>query len=158
MGLEKIVYLVLLRLGSKSHSQHERSRIRRKSRVGVALSLVDRSFLPASGRNDVTPRPWLSRIPLANFAPKVCAFNRTVSKVDDFLAKEAKGKRRPEKNQDNYYRFLGTKVIGAHSMEEMVGKLKKPRRVMMLVKAGDAVDKFIDTLVISINLYFDLNY
>ncbi|XP_065842232.1 6-phosphogluconate dehydrogenase, decarboxylating-like [Oscarella lobularis] len=61
----------------------------------------------------------------------VCAFNRTVSKVDDFLAKEAKG----------------TKVIGAHSMEEMVGKLKKPRRVMMLVKAGDAVDKFIDTLV-----------
>ena len=40
----------------------------------------------------------------------------------------------------------------------MVGKLEKPRRVMMLVKAGDTVDKFIDTLVISINLYFDLNY
>ncbi|KAG8142374.1 putative 6-phosphogluconate dehydrogenase decarboxylating protein [Naja naja] len=61
----------------------------------------------------------------------VCAFNRTVSKVDDFLAKEAKG----------------TKVIGAHSLEEMVSKLKKPRRVMLLVKAGSAVDDFINKLV-----------
>lgn len=61
----------------------------------------------------------------------VCAYNRTVEKVDQFLANEAKG----------------TKVIGAHSMEEMVGKLKKPRRVMMLVKAGSAVDAFIDKLV-----------
>jgi 6-phosphogluconate dehydrogenase len=61
----------------------------------------------------------------------VVAFNRTVSKVDEFLAKEAKG----------------TKVIGAHSIEEMVGKLKKPRRVMMLVKAGKPVDEFIDQLV-----------
>ena len=41
----------------------------------------------------------------------------------------------------------GTKVIGAKSMEEMVKKLKKPRRVMMLVKAGAAVDSFIDQLV-----------
>jgi len=32
-------------------------------------------------------------------------------------------------------------------LEEMVSKLKKPRRVMMLVKAGEAVDKFIDALV-----------
>ncbi|XP_067658443.1 6-phosphogluconate dehydrogenase, decarboxylating-like [Haliotis asinina] len=61
----------------------------------------------------------------------VVAFNRTVSKVDDFLAKEAKG----------------TKVIGAKSLEEMVKLLKKPRRVMMLVKAGQAVDAFIDKLV-----------
>ena len=48
----------------------------------------------------------------------VCAFNRTVAKVDEFLANEAKG----------------TNVVGAHSLEEMVQKLKKPRRVMMLVK------------------------
>lgn len=41
----------------------------------------------------------------------------------------------------------GTKIIGAHSLEEMVSKLKKPRRVMMLVKAGSAVDAFIDSLV-----------
>ena len=41
----------------------------------------------------------------------------------------------------------GSKVVGAHSLEEMVKKLKKPRRVMMLVKAGSAVDAFIDKLV-----------
>jgi len=61
----------------------------------------------------------------------VVAYNRTVSKVDDFLAKEAKG----------------TKVLGAHSIEEMVALLKKPRRVMMLVKAGKAVDEFIEQLL-----------
>lgn len=61
----------------------------------------------------------------------VCAFNRTVSKVDDFMNNEAKG----------------TKIIGAKSMLEMVSCLKKPRRVMMLVKAGAAVDTFIDMLV-----------
>lgn len=48
----------------------------------------------------------------------VCAFNRTTDKVDSFLANEAKG----------------TKVIGAQSLEGMVRTLKKPRRVMMLVK------------------------
>ena len=37
--------------------------------------------------------------------------------------------------------------MGAHSLEEMVGKLKRPRRVMILVKAGAAVDAFIDKLV-----------
>jgi 6-phosphogluconate dehydrogenase len=57
----------------------------------------------------------------------VVAYNRTVAKVDEFLAKEAKG----------------TKVVGAHSVEEMVKKLKRPRRVMMLVKAGQPVDDFI---------------
>ncbi len=60
----------------------------------------------------------------------VVAYNRTVSKVDEFLNKEAKG----------------TKVQGAHSIEEMVRKLKKPRRVMMLVKAGAPVDEFIEQL------------
>ena len=61
----------------------------------------------------------------------VAAYNRTVSKVDDFLNKEAKG----------------TNVIGAHSIEEMVGLLKKPRRVMLMVKAGQAVDEFIDHII-----------
>jgi len=61
----------------------------------------------------------------------VCAFNRTVEKVDHFLANEAKG----------------TNIVGAHSMEEMVAKLKRPKRVMLLVKAGAAVDAFIDRLV-----------
>ena len=40
----------------------------------------------------------------------------------------------------------GTKVIGGTSMEDMVAKLKKPRRIMMLVKAGQAVDDFITKL------------
>jgi 6-phosphogluconate dehydrogenase len=61
----------------------------------------------------------------------VAAFNRTVSKVDDFLNKEAKG----------------THVVGAHSVEEMVALLKKPRRVMLMVKAGKAVDEFIELLL-----------
>ena len=61
----------------------------------------------------------------------VAVYNRTVSKVDDFLAHEAKG----------------TKVIGARSIEELVGLLKKPRRIMLLVKAGAAVDEFIGHLV-----------
>src|SRR5436189_5967772 len=61
----------------------------------------------------------------------VVAYNRTISKVDEFLAKEAKG----------------TNVIGAHSIEEMVSLLKRPRRVMLLVKAGKPVDKFIDHLL-----------
>ena len=41
----------------------------------------------------------------------------------------------------------GTKIIGAKSIEDMVAKLKKPRRVMMLVKAGPAVDAFIKQLL-----------
>ena len=61
----------------------------------------------------------------------VVAFNRTVSKVDDFLNKQAKG----------------TKVLGAHSIEEMVRMLKKPRRVMLMVKAGSAVDEFIEQIL-----------
>ncbi len=61
----------------------------------------------------------------------VVAFNRTVSKVDDFLNKEAKG----------------TNVVGAHSLEEMVGMLKRPRRVMLMVKAGAPVDEFIGHLI-----------
>jgi 6-phosphogluconate dehydrogenase len=61
----------------------------------------------------------------------VVAFNRTVEKVDQFLANEAKG----------------TKVIGARSIQEMVANLKRPRRVMMLVKAGKPVDEFIEQLL-----------
>jgi len=62
---------------------------------------------------------------------KVVAFNRTVSKVDDFMANEAKG----------------TQIIGAHSIEEMVAQLKRPRRVMLMVKAGEAVDQTIEHLL-----------
>jgi 6-phosphogluconate dehydrogenase len=61
----------------------------------------------------------------------VVVYNRTVSKVDDFLNREAKG----------------TRVLGAHSIEEMVRLLKRPRRVMLMVKAGKAVDEFIDLVI-----------
>ncbi len=62
---------------------------------------------------------------------RVAVFNRTVSKVDDFIANEAKG----------------TQVIAAHSIAELVDALKKPRRVMLMVKAGETVDHMIDSLV-----------
>src|SRR6266403_1350891 len=62
---------------------------------------------------------------------KVAVFNRTVSKVDDFIQDEAKG----------------TKVVGAHSIPELIAALKKPRRVMLMVKAGDTVDHMIDSLL-----------
>ena len=61
----------------------------------------------------------------------VVAYNRTTDKVDHFLANEAKG----------------TQVLGAHSIAEMVSKLKRPRRVMMLVKAGKPVDDFIEQIL-----------
>jgi len=62
---------------------------------------------------------------------KVAVFNRTVSKVDAFLANEAKG----------------TEVVGAHSDEELASLLKRPRRVMLMVKAGASVDETIEHLL-----------
>jgi 6-phosphogluconate dehydrogenase len=62
----------------------------------------------------------------------VVAFNRTVSKVDEFLQGAAKGR---------------DTILGAHSLEEMIGLLKKPRKVMLMVKAGKAVDEFIELLL-----------
>jgi 6-phosphogluconate dehydrogenase len=62
---------------------------------------------------------------------KVAVFNRTLSKVDDFLKYSAKG----------------TQVIGAHSLEELVSTLIKPRRVMLMVQAGKPVDDFIELLL-----------
>ncbi len=61
----------------------------------------------------------------------VVAFNRTLARVDEFLAREARG----------------TRVLGAHSLVEMAALLKKPRRVMLMVKAGVAVDEFIEQLL-----------
>lgn len=58
----------------------------------------------------------------------VAVFNRTISKVDDFVQGPAKGK----------------KVIGTKSLEEFFKALKRPRRVMFMVKAGDAVDELIN--------------
>jgi 6-phosphogluconate dehydrogenase len=62
---------------------------------------------------------------------KVAVFNRTTSKVDDFIGDQAKG----------------TQVVGAHSVEELCALLKPPRRVMMMVKAGEVVDQTIAQLL-----------
>jgi 6-phosphogluconate dehydrogenase len=58
----------------------------------------------------------------------VAVYNRTQTRVDDFLAGRAKGKR----------------IIGCHSVKELVAALKRPRKVMMMVKAGPAVDQVIE--------------
>ncbi|MHC4552792.1 MAG: decarboxylating NADP(+)-dependent phosphogluconate dehydrogenase [Planctomycetota bacterium] len=62
---------------------------------------------------------------------RVACFNRTVSKVDDFVNGRAKGKN----------------IIGCKSVEEMVASLKAPRKVMVMVKAGKPVDMFIDQVL-----------
>lgn len=61
----------------------------------------------------------------------VAVFNRSTSKVDSFMEARAKGKN----------------IIGTHSLEELVASLEKPRKVMMMVKAGKPVDDTIETLI-----------
>jgi len=62
----------------------------------------------------------------------VAVFNRTVAKVDAFVQGPAAGR---------------DTIIATHSLEELVAALKRPRRVMLLVKAGPAVDSFIEKLL-----------
>ncbi len=62
---------------------------------------------------------------------KVAVYNRTTSKVDEFLDGPAKD----------------TQVIGCHSLEELVEQLQAPRRVMLMVKAGEVVDIYIEKLL-----------
>ena len=61
----------------------------------------------------------------------VAVYNRTTSKVDDFVNGRAAGKN----------------IIGCHSLEDLVANLEKPRKVFMMVKAGAAVDSLIDQLL-----------
>ncbi|MCL5027850.1 MAG: decarboxylating NADP(+)-dependent phosphogluconate dehydrogenase [Bacteroidetes bacterium] len=61
----------------------------------------------------------------------VSVFNRTVEKVDAFINGRAKNKN----------------IIGTHSLKELVDSLKSPRKIMLMVKAGKAVDDFIDLLI-----------
>ena len=68
---------------------------------------------------------------MADHGFKVAVFNRTTSKVDAFVQGRARDK----------------SIIGTHTPEELVAQLQRPRRVIMMVQAGDAVDKVIDSLV-----------
>ena len=61
----------------------------------------------------------------------VAVFNRTTSKVDDFVNGRASGKN----------------IIGCHSLEELIANLEKPRKVFMMIKAGPSVDAMIDSLL-----------
>ncbi len=61
----------------------------------------------------------------------VTVYNRTTQKVDDFLAGRANGKN----------------IYGAHTVEELINSLKRPRKIMIMVKAGKAVDEMIDHLL-----------
>jgi 6-phosphogluconate dehydrogenase len=62
---------------------------------------------------------------------KVVVYNRTTSKIDNFLKGTAKG----------------TAVKGAYSIKELVAAIKKPRAIMLMVKAGEVVDKFIEQIL-----------
>lgn len=62
---------------------------------------------------------------------KAVAYNRTTEKIDRFLKNEAKG----------------TDIVGAYSVEELCAKLKRPRRILLMVKAGAPVDDFIDQVL-----------
>ncbi len=61
----------------------------------------------------------------------ISVFNRTTSKVDNFINGRGQGR----------------KFFGAHTVEEFVASLQKPRKILMLVKAGNAVDELIGQLL-----------
>jgi 6-phosphogluconate dehydrogenase len=62
---------------------------------------------------------------------RVAVYNRTTSKVDEFITGRGKGKQ----------------FVGCHSIDELVAALAKPRKVMLMVKAGPAVDDLIESLI-----------
>lgn len=68
---------------------------------------------------------------MADHGFHVAVYNRTVEKIDEFLAGPARGKR----------------ISGARSIKSLVDSLARPRRVMLMVKAGPVVDHFIEALV-----------
>ena len=62
---------------------------------------------------------------------KVAVFNRTIAKVDAFLKGPAKG----------------TEVVGTHSLKEFVFALERPRKVMLMIRAGSSVDEMIEEVL-----------
>ena len=61
----------------------------------------------------------------------VAVYNRTTTRVDDFVAGRANGKT----------------IVGTHSLEELCARLGNPRRIMLMIKAGAAVDRVIESLL-----------
>jgi len=106
-----------------SERQGERGDTRRKERGIMAKADIGVIGLAVMGENLI--------LNMESKGFTVACFNRTVSKVDDFVNGRAKGK----------------KIIGCHSIEELTANLKKPRKVMLMVKAGAPVDQFIDAVL-----------
>src|SRR5215470_8958214 len=71
---------------------------------------------------------------IADHGYKIAVFNRTPSVTDEFVAKHPAGS----------FGGLGGGLVGARELKEFVGAIKRPRRVVMLVKAGPATDATID--------------
>ena len=69
---------------------------------------------------------------MADHGFRVVAYNRTQARVTEFLAGPAKD----------------SGIVGASSIEELVGQLSRPRKIMLMVRAGEAVDSFIDQLIL----------
>lgn len=61
----------------------------------------------------------------------VAVYNRTTSRVDDFVSGRAEGKR----------------IVGCHSLKELADQLEKPRKIFMMIQAGQAVDELIDQVI-----------
>ncbi len=69
---------------------------------------------------------------MADHGYTVAVYNRTTQKMIDFMEGPARG---------------NTKIIGTVTIEEFISRLKRPRRVMLMVKAGEVVDKFIEAIL-----------
>lgn len=68
---------------------------------------------------------------MASHGIHVAVYNRTTTRVDDFIAGRAQGQ----------------SIVGVHSPEALVAQLKRPRRIMLMVQAGAAVDRVIEQLI-----------
>ena len=68
---------------------------------------------------------------MASHNIRVAVYNRTTSRVDDFVSGRAQGQ----------------PIIGTHSPEALIAQLKRPRRIMLMVQAGSAVDRVIEQLL-----------
>ena len=102
----------------------------------MTQTLEDGQAARQTGRSDigVVGLAVMGENLILNMASKgftVSAFNRTVSKVTDFVEGRAKGQ----------------SIVGAYDLPQLVSQLSKPRKVMLMVKAGPAVDSFIEALI-----------
>ena len=119
----------LARLNSPRVTSTHRVRARRRAATGLEQIMEQTADIALIGLAVMGQNLILN---MNDHGYTVVAYNRTTSKVDEFLNDAAKGR---------------TTILGAHSIEEMVKLLKRPRKIMLMVKAGKPVDEFIETLL-----------